>query len=146
MPSFSIEHTVLWGESDPFGLVYYPRMLEWINDAEHAFWREAGHPVEKTMVRERSAFVMGEVQLRFTGPAACGDRVRISLSVAKLGERTLAWDCRAENLTTGGPVNEGRATRVYAHLADDGALRSEPIPAPLRAALDALRHAAPAAP
>jgi len=26
------EITVNWGESDPFGLVYYPRIVAWFND------------------------------------------------------------------------------------------------------------------
>ena len=29
------EITVNWGESDPFGLVYYPRILGCFNDTEH---------------------------------------------------------------------------------------------------------------
>ena len=29
------EITVNWGESDPFGLVYYPRIVAWFNDTEH---------------------------------------------------------------------------------------------------------------
>jgi len=26
------EMTVHWGESDPFGLVYYPRIVAWFNE------------------------------------------------------------------------------------------------------------------
>ena len=135
MLSHSRELTVSWGESDPFGLVYYPHMLAWVNDAEHELFRTIGVPIIGTDGADRTAFVMGEVQLRFTGPAACGDRVRCTIALAKLGERTLTWDCRAINLGTGAPVNEGRATRVHARLRADGSLASEPIPAALRARL-----------
>jgi len=36
------EISVNWGESDPFGLVYYPRMLAWFNDTEHELFRTLG--------------------------------------------------------------------------------------------------------
>jgi hypothetical protein len=35
------EITVNWGESDPFGLVYCPRILAWFNDTEHELFRRA---------------------------------------------------------------------------------------------------------
>lgn len=135
MISHSRELTVAWGESDPFGLVYYPHMLAWVNDTEHELFRAIGVPIIGSEGAERTAFVMGELQMRFTGPAACGERVRCTLTLARLGESSLTWDCRALNLTTGGPVNEGRATRVHARLRADGSLAAEPIPAALRATL-----------
>lgn len=62
------ERVVTWGECDPFGLVYYPHMLAWFNDCEHALWRALGHPIEDMIARDRTTFVMGEVAFRFTGP------------------------------------------------------------------------------
>ena len=39
------EVTVNWGESDPFGLVYYPRIVAWFNDTEHDPFRTIGYPI-----------------------------------------------------------------------------------------------------
>jgi len=129
------ELSVAWGESDPFGLVYYPRMLAWVNDTEHELFRAIGYPINEMIAKDRTAFVMGEVHFRFTGPAAYGDRIRCIMTLAKLGERTLHWDCKAVNITTGNPVNEGRATRVYARIDANGMLSSEVIPDEMRATL-----------
>ena len=41
------EITVNWGESDPFGLVYYPRIVAWFNDTEHELFRIIGYPIEQ---------------------------------------------------------------------------------------------------
>ena len=49
------EITVEWGESDPFGLVYFPRMLAWFNDAEHEFFAQAGYPVKQMVEQDRTA-------------------------------------------------------------------------------------------
>ncbi|SVC56434.1 uncharacterized protein METZ01_LOCUS309288, partial [marine metagenome] len=40
------EISVPWGESDPFGLVYYPRIVAWFNDTEHELFRTIGYPID----------------------------------------------------------------------------------------------------
>jgi acyl-CoA thioesterase FadM len=78
---------------------------------------------------------MGEIHFRFIGPAAYGDRVATSVTLTKIGERTLHWACKARNAVTGAPVTEGKATRVYARINEDGTLNSEVIPAAMRKAM-----------
>jgi acyl-CoA thioesterase FadM len=129
------ELTVAWGESDPFGLVYYPRMLAWVNDTEHDLFRALGYPIDEMIRKDRTTFVMGEIHFRFIGPAAYGDRIRGIMTLAKVGKSTLHWDCKAINVTTGITVNEGRATRVYARINEDGTLSSASIPDHMRSAL-----------
>ncbi len=129
------EITVHWGESDPFGLVYYPRIVAWFNETEHEFFRTIGFPIDQMIRQDRTTFVMGEIHFRFIGPAAYGDRIATTISLAKLGERTLHWTCKAMNAVTGAPVTEGKATRVYARINEDGTLNSAVIPEKMRSAL-----------
>ena len=89
------EITVEWGESDPFGLVYFPRMLAWFNDAEHEFFAQAGYPVKQMVEQDRTAFVMGRVNFEFVGPAAYGERIITRLELAEISNSTLTWGCRA---------------------------------------------------
>ena len=70
MITYSRELTVAWGESDPFGLVYYPMMFTWFNETEHELLRALGFPTNKLITETRTAFVMGDVHFRFIGPAA----------------------------------------------------------------------------
>jgi acyl-CoA thioesterase FadM len=85
--------------------------------------------------QDRTSFVMGEIHFRFIGPAAFGDRVTTTISLAEIGERTIAWNCSAHITATGAPVTEGRATRVYARINADGKLTSMPIPGEIKKAL-----------
>ena len=133
--TFSKEIHVNWGESDPFGLVYYPRELAWFNDLEHDLLRQIGYPTERMIQEGRRAFVMGEVHFRFVGPAAYGEKVRCSIALEEMRERTVHWRCTALNLTTGAQVTEGRATRIFAQIQEDGNLKSQPIPEEIRQAL-----------
>ena len=132
------EITVNWGESDPFGLVYYPRIVAWFNDTEHELFRVIGYPIEQMIKNDRTTFVMGEIHFRFIGPAAYGDRIVNTITLAEVGARTLHWNCKAKNAVTGAPVSEGKATRVYARINEDGSLSSQPIPAHMLTALQDL--------
>ena len=129
------EISVPWGESDPFGLVYYPRIVAWFNDTEHELFRTLGYPIDEMIRNDRTTFVMGEIHFRFIGPAAYGDRVMSKIVLTEISERTLHWNCQAKNAQTGAPIAEGRATRVYARINEDGTLSSAAIPDHLRKAL-----------
>ena len=130
------ELTVNWGESDPFGLVYYPRMLSWFNDTEHELFRAIGYPIDDMIKKDRTTFVMGEVHFRFIGPAAYGDRVLSIIKLNKIGKSTLHWKTRCINAANGDPICEGLGTRVYAHIKEDGSLDSAQIPDQMRNALE----------
>ena len=140
------EITVNWGESDPFGLVYYPRIVAWFNDTEHELFRVIGYPIEQMIKNDRTTFVMGEIHFRFIGPAAYGDRIVTTITLADIGDHTLHWNCKAKNAVTGAAVSEGRATRVYARINEDGSLKAQVIPADMVNAireLGDLKHLAP---
>ncbi|MEM7467977.1 MAG: thioesterase family protein [Pseudomonadota bacterium] len=130
------ELTVNWGESDPFGLVYYPRMLSWFNDTEHELFRVIGLPIDEMIKKDRTTFVMGEVHFRFIGPAAYGERVLSIIKLNKIGKSTLHWKTRCINATNGSAICEGLGTRVYAHIKEDGSLDSAIIPKEMREALE----------
>ncbi len=130
------ELTVPWGESDPFGLVYFPRMLAWFNDTEHDLLRKIGFPTEQLIRNHRTAFVMGKIDFKFVGPAAYGNRVMTKIQLDKISRSTLQWKCTAENLSTNEPITNGLAIRIYAKIKDDGNLKSEPIPQELIDALN----------
>jgi acyl-CoA thioesterase FadM len=81
------------------------------------------------MIRnDRTTFVMGEIHFRFIGPAAYGDRIVTTIMLAEVGAHTLHWNCKAKNALTGAAVAEGRATRVYARINEDGTLTAQVIP------------------
>ena len=88
------------------------------------------------MINEgRSAFVMGEIQFRFVGPAAYGDRVKCTLTLLEIREKTVHWLCNAINLGNGQEVTEGKATRVFTRILEDNSLQSQLIPDEVREAL-----------
>ncbi len=139
-PTYARTSRVSWGESDPFGLVYYPRMTEWFNDTEHEWFRLIGFAIDDMIDNDSTTFVMGEIQFRFIGPAAYGDEVTTSISLERIGDRTLHWSCDICHAHSQKPVAKGKATRIYAHIAADGSLSSRSIPNHMRDAMTAIRE------
>ncbi|MEZ5811360.1 MAG: thioesterase family protein [Rhizobiaceae bacterium] len=135
MIMYSRELTVNWGESDPFGLVYFPLMLAWFNDTEHDLLRAVGFPTNRMIAESRTAFVMGDVHFKFIGPAAYGDRVRTIIQLVKMTKSTLHWDCKAVHSSSGDLITLGRAIRIHAQIQNDGNIKSVPIPDEIRDAL-----------
>jgi len=135
MIMYSRELTVAWGESDPFGLVYYPMMFTWFNETEHELLRALGFPTNKLIKESRTAFVMGDVHFRFIGPAAYGEKVRTTIQLHKMTDSTVHWDCKAVQTTDGSTICEGRAIRIHAKIMEDGNLEAHPIPDYIRQAL-----------
>jgi len=130
------ELTVNWGDSDPFGLVYFPRMMSWFNDTEHELFARLGYPVNKMVDEDRTAFVMGEIHFRFVGPAAYGDQVISTIELKEVTNSTLRWHCEAEIAHTGALITTGLATRIYAGIQADGNLKSKRIPDDIRTLLE----------
>lgn len=137
MLTYERDLVVNWGESDPFGLVYFPRILAWFNDTEHELFARLGYPVNKMIDESRSAFVMGEISFRFVGPAAYGEKIRSTVKVEKITRSTILWQCGAVNLDTQTKMTEGLATRIYAQIMEDGNLKSQTIPDDIRSLLEA---------
>ena len=131
------EITVEWGESDPFGLVYFPRMLAWFNDAEHEFFAEAAYPVKQMVEEDRTAFVMGRVNFEFVGPAAYGEKLVTRLELQEITKSTITWGCTATKRADGAMVTTGTATRVYAEIQESGDLKAILIPDKIRKLLGA---------
>ena len=129
---FYREITVEWGESDPFGLVYFPRMLAWFNDAEHEFFSQAGYPVKQMVEKDRTAFVMGRVSFEFVGPAAYGDQIITRLELDEITNSTITWKCTANRRKDAVQITKGTATRVYAEIQEDGTLKAIKIPDHIR--------------
>src|SRR5258705_4434536 len=122
------EISVNWGESDPFGLVYYPRMLAWFNDTEHELFRTLGYPIDKMIQNDRTTFVMGEIHFRFIGPAAYGDRVTLKLVLTEMRERTLHWGCSAKLTLIGAPLTDGTATCASDRIKVAGTRKYQMLP------------------
>lgn len=105
---------------------------------EHEWFRSLGIPMMNTTpAGVRLGWPRREAACTFLRPLRCGDEVRITASLAAVGETSVTYDFvfhkdRAGKWTE---VAKGRMSTVHVRQDSAGRMESEPIPAETRAAL-----------
>lgn len=90
---FSTRITVRFGETDPAGLVYYPRLLHYCHVAfEEFFAARCGVTYQQLLARERVGFPTVNVQAEFRTPLVYGDEVDVEVSVARVGRSSATFE------------------------------------------------------
>ena len=121
---------VRWSESDPAGIVFYPRFFEWFDLGTEALFESLGLPWAAMFPAERIVGVpIVESGARFLSPVRYGDQVLIQTTVSEVREKTF----RVEHEVSVGRRRCASGFEVRAWVArpevPDGALAAKPIPA-----------------
>lgn len=133
--AFEQQRTIEWGDCDAAGIVYYPNYFRWIDGCFHALGRAAGF--DQMSLRRDFGLVgtpLMESSLKFVSPGRYHDSLTIRARITRLGGSGLTVGYALS--IDGRPVAEGHEARAFVHEVD-GRLRPAPIPAPIRAALEA---------
>ncbi|MCS7094591.1 MAG: acyl-CoA thioesterase [Thaumarchaeota archaeon] len=129
---------VRFAETDCTTRVFFPRYVEWIDDAIQDFMRERGLEFDErgNMVhrglRVEWTLVTGEYHCRMLKPLKLNDLLEIGIKVGRLGRRSLTF--RGEVLREGELVAVGAVTYV---CIDPRVMRSRELPRELVDALNA---------
>ncbi|HZP39130.1 MAG TPA: thioesterase family protein [Methylomirabilota bacterium] len=121
---------VRWSESDPAGIVFYPRFYEWFDLGTEALFESIGLPWTEMFPAEGIVGVpIVESGARFASPVRYGDVVRIETAVAEVREKTF----RVEHTVAVGARHCASGFEVRAWVAQPdhagGPLAARPIPA-----------------
>jgi len=128
--------TVEWGQCDPGGIVYFPRYFEWFDAGTAALFESAGIPKAAMLPRFGCAGIpVVELRTRFVKPSTFGDRVTIESSITAW--RRSSFDLHHRLLRGDEVAVEAFVTRVWTVRAEDGGLKSGPIPAEIVALFSA---------
>jgi len=89
MVSNALTVKVRWSESDPAGIVFYPRFFEWFDLGTEGLFESLGLPWTEMFPAERIVGVpIVESGARFASPVRYGDEVRIQTTVSEVREKT----------------------------------------------------------
>lgn len=130
--SFSTRITVRFGETDPAGLVYYPRLLHYCHVAfEEFFAARCGVAYAHLVARARVGFPTVRVEAEFRQPLVYGDEVDVSVAVTRVGHSSVTFEYTLRR--AGDETLCARATLVQVAMNLD-TRRAVEIAAPYRAA------------
>ena len=129
---FSTRIKVRFGDVDPAGLVYYPRIFHYMHVAmEEFFAARCGVGYEKLMADERVGFPTVNVRAEFFAPLVYGDEADVEVFVSRVGQSSATFEYNVRRVRDGALCS--RATHVQVAM-DLDTRRATPIPEKYRRA------------
>ena len=97
---YRLRRRVQFHETDSAGIVHFSWFFRYMEEAEHAMWREAGLSIAPPGV-PISAFRASSASCRVS-PAACVSKTSstVGIRIAAISEKTIRYDCRADAART----------------------------------------------
>jgi len=134
MATFTRDILVRFGDTDPAGIVFYPRYFEMLNRVvEDWFAEELGYPFRQMHMVDGRGIPTLNVEASFTSVSRIGDVLTFALSVERLGNSSFTLNIRAT--CDGEERLSSRQVCVYTTTGQRVA--AEPLPDGLRAKMNA---------
>ncbi|OYU68104.1 MAG: thioesterase [Burkholderiales bacterium PBB5] len=112
MPVFTTNRTVLFGDCDPAGVIYTPRVGHFIVEAvlEFQAWLLGG-PAARSILAMGIQPPAKALSVVFIAPLTWDEQIELAVSCAAIGETSFTCEVLARRLD-GGPVFSGTLTQV----------------------------------
>ena len=124
---FETSRRVEFCETDMAGIVHFSNFYRWMEQAEHEFFRSLGLTIVNP---QPDGITFGwprvSASCRFESPARYEDVLKITLTVQRIGVKSLTYDVRFT--TDGRPVANGTMKTVCCAMERNQPLRSVVIP------------------
>ena len=136
MKRFETVFQVRFGHVDPAGIVYYPRIFDYLHDVFEELWEEhVGQRYYHLLLERRIGFPLVRADVDFKKPLRFGDRPLVTVTCFHIGRTSLGLRYR---------VRESDEVCVHARMtttcvALDG-MRPLPIPPELRARFELIEE------
>jgi acyl-CoA thioester hydrolase len=90
-----VDITVRFGDTDPYGVVYFASYFRWAHMGVEEFLRQCGLPPEETFRSTEPRFGLPVVQStgRFIAPARYGDKLRLTVKLASMEDKAVTFSC-----------------------------------------------------
>jgi acyl-CoA thioester hydrolase len=124
--SMELERRLRWADSDAAGRLHFPRIFEFVEEAESELVRKIGWPMNRSMGYD---FPRVNVECRFMRVLELDAPFKLRLTVGKLGRTSIRYDYQVFD-AVGESAIEGTMTLV---VLQNG--KPAEIPTTLRAAL-----------
>ncbi len=141
MAIFSRDIKVYFSDTDPAGIIFYPRYFDMTGAlVEDWFAEELDHPFSTMHQGQRYGVPTLSLDISFSAASRIADMLRFTLAVAQLGKSSFTLDIRA---ACGGEERfKMRQVLVYAALG--GKVKPTPLPDDLRSQMARFLMAEPA--
>ena len=136
MNAFTTTIQVRFGHVDPAGIVYYPRIYDYVHDVFEELWeRHVGERYYRMLCDEKIGFPLVHSEVDFVRPLRFGDRPLVRVTCFRLGRSSLGLRYVFER--DGETCVDARMTTVCVRLEG---MESFAMPERFRARFEAIRE------
>lgn len=139
--------TMAWGDCDPAGIVYFPRLFEKFHEAMERWFGDAlGQPYDQLILGRKLGLPSVHTEADFRSPCRFGERLLVELRVARLGRSSLELGYRVVAPGSDRARLTGRTVCALMDLDPTRPThaRAVPWPSDLRARIEAFGVTGPA--
>ena len=104
---FQIRKKVHWSDTDAAGVVWFPNVLRWFEDAEEEMFASLGRSRQSLLDSHRFGMPRVEVQSKFRAPARAGQVVRVGINTTIENPRRLNHEFQIRDDQTSQLLAEG---------------------------------------
>ncbi len=122
---------VYFGHIDRAGIIYHPHYIDYFNQAYEDFLEDLGFDDKNMLADVGVKIPVVNVDVDFVAPVKAGDRLRIEVTVKKVGTTSVCFHFRALEVRDDTLVAKGDVTRVTV----DTSFEPTSVPEGLRQAL-----------
>lgn len=127
--SFTHERPIRFADEDHAQIVYYPRFFHFFHEAFEEMFAAHGIPYRQCL-DENVGWPAVHAEADYKRPVRFGDRLRIVVSVARLGETSATFTYEGTRVGDAEPAVVGK---IVVACLDMASMRPQPIPARYRA-------------
>jgi acyl-CoA thioester hydrolase len=124
LSEYTLHRRVTFHEVDSAGIVHFSVYFRYMEEAEHALWREAG-----LSIASRSAnlgFPRVSAAFDYYRPLRFEDEFDARIRIVAIGDKSISYVC---TLTKGDErIATGTVTVVCVSRGEDGVMKSQPLP------------------
>ena len=92
MARFEATRILRFGDCDPAGIAYYPRYFDLLNGVVEDWWISMGVPWKVLFGERRIGLPTVRFEVDFRAPAFLEDQLRFTLSVKRIGSKSVELD------------------------------------------------------
>ena len=130
--TFTYHRRVEFCETDAAGIAHFSAYFQYMEQAEHAFWRHLGTSVVATQGEATRSWPRVKASFEYFGAARFEQQLQIDLSIIRLGEKSVTFHSAISS--EGKKIASGSITAVCC-LVEPHGLKSIPIPSELKTLL-----------
>jgi len=123
-----VERTIMWGDLDALGIVFYPRYYEWIDACGHIFFNELGLNLDTLWSGRGILFGLGETSCRYHRPGRYLQTVRIVTEIESLDDKRIHLSHRIYLCEDNALLVDGLEKRICMDVSNPARLHACNIP------------------